>query len=143
MSPTATRMTKRESGRLLGQRAIVAQGEHSRDRLKFASAHFDFTLRASTIVGFHQDDEDWVAELSCGHHQHVRYRPPAVERPWVLTELGRAEKLGHTIMCAQCVASGYTKVQNAPPNLDAAMALFAADAFILNVTAGRPRTGRS
>ena len=58
---------------------------------------------ASTIVGFHQDEEnDWVAELSCGHQQHVRHRPPAVERPWVLTESGRGAKLGHAIMCAQC-----------------------------------------
>jgi hypothetical protein len=27
------------------------------------------------IVGFHQDTEgDWVAELDCGHRQHVRHR---------------------------------------------------------------------
>jgi hypothetical protein len=28
-------------------------------------------------VGYHQDEEqNWVAELSCGHQQHVRHRPP-------------------------------------------------------------------
>ncbi|MFT4728722.1 MAG: hypothetical protein ACI9UN_003235 [Granulosicoccus sp.] len=28
------------------------------------------------ITGFHQDDKaDWVAELSCGHGQHVRHNP--------------------------------------------------------------------
>jgi hypothetical protein len=59
--------------------------------------------RASTIVGYHQDEEkDWVAELSCGHQQHVRHRPPFIERPWVLTEAGRAAKIGHTLACAEC-----------------------------------------
>jgi hypothetical protein len=29
------------------------------------------------IVGFHQDEHaDWVAELQCGHTQHVRHHPP-------------------------------------------------------------------
>jgi hypothetical protein len=28
------------------------------------------------IIGFHQDDTgDWVADLECGHTQHVRPRP--------------------------------------------------------------------
>jgi uncharacterized protein (DUF488 family) len=58
----------------------------------------------SRIVGYHQDEEgDWVAELSCGHHQHVRHRPPLIERPWVATEAGRAAKIGHAVVCAQCV----------------------------------------
>ena len=47
------------------------------------------------IVGFHLDDENhWVANLSCGHTQHVRHDPPWQNRPWVLTEQGRKEKLG-------------------------------------------------
>jgi hypothetical protein len=30
------------------------------------------------IVGFHRDDErHWVAELECGHGQHVRHDPVA------------------------------------------------------------------
>jgi hypothetical protein len=34
-----------------------------------------------SIVGFHRDDEShWVAELDCGHDQHVRHDPPMVER---------------------------------------------------------------
>jgi hypothetical protein len=29
------------------------------------------------IVGFHQDEEKhWVAQLECGHNQHVRHQPP-------------------------------------------------------------------
>jgi hypothetical protein len=29
------------------------------------------------IVGFHLDErKDWVAELECGHQQHVRHNPP-------------------------------------------------------------------
>ena len=36
----------------------------------------------SKIIGFHQDEEtNWVAELSCGHQQPVRHRPPFTERP--------------------------------------------------------------
>jgi hypothetical protein len=47
------------------------------------------------IVGFHLDEENhWVAELACGHGQHVRHDPPWQNRPWVLTEQGRREKLG-------------------------------------------------
>ncbi len=35
------------------------------------------------IVGFHQDEhQDWVAELDCGHNQHVRHDPPFQTRPW-------------------------------------------------------------
>jgi hypothetical protein len=34
------------------------------------------------VVGFHQDDHlDWVAELDCGHSQHVRHDPPFQMRP--------------------------------------------------------------
>src|SRR6185312_9250223 len=36
------------------------------------------------ITGYHRDDEQhWVAELDCGHNQHVRHNPPWVSRPWV------------------------------------------------------------
>jgi hypothetical protein len=55
------------------------------------------------IAGFHQDDEGhWVAELDCGHQQHVRHQPPWQVRPWVLTEEGRAQFVGVTIPCAAC-----------------------------------------
>lgn len=56
-----------------------------------------------TIVGFHaDDDDDWVGELSCGHNQHLRHRPPFQIRPWVLEETGRAEHLGSAIDCPLC-----------------------------------------
>lgn len=55
------------------------------------------------IVGFHTDEENhWVAELDCGHNQHVRHNPPLSYRPWVLTELGRKEKLGEILNCLKC-----------------------------------------
>jgi len=55
------------------------------------------------ITGFHRDDEgDWVAELHCLHAQHVRHRPPFQERPWVLTEAGRAEYVGTELDCPLC-----------------------------------------
>jgi hypothetical protein len=55
------------------------------------------------IVGFHQDQEgDWVAELECGHNQHVRHDPPWQERSWVLSSEGRASRLGTRLMCRLC-----------------------------------------
>ena len=59
------------------------------------------------IVGFGQDDEGhWVAQLECGHTQHVRHDPPLVQRPWVLTEEGRRQRLGLSLACAKCVQGG-------------------------------------
>lgn len=55
------------------------------------------------ITGFHQDQhDDWVAELSCGHGQHVRHRPPWQVRPWVVTEEGRRTHLGVVLNCLRC-----------------------------------------
>ena len=56
-----------------------------------------------SIIGFHQDEYgDWVADLACGHGQHVRHQPPFVSRPWVLTEHGRAQHLRSTLNCKRC-----------------------------------------
>ena len=39
------------------------------------------------IVGYHVDEVgDWVAELECGHGQHVRHDPPWQVRSWVISE---------------------------------------------------------
>jgi hypothetical protein len=55
------------------------------------------------IVGYHRDEhQDWVAELECGHGQHVRHRPPFQMRPWTLTAKGRAERLGTILDCVIC-----------------------------------------
>lgn len=55
------------------------------------------------IVGFHQDDEGvWVAELACGHGQHIRHNPPFRLAPWVLDEAGRAGRLGTVLECPRC-----------------------------------------
>lgn len=55
------------------------------------------------IVGYHKDHEQhWVAELACGHFQHVRHKPPFQERPWVETEIGRAAMLGTLLGCKKC-----------------------------------------
>ncbi|HET9635243.1 MAG TPA: DUF3565 domain-containing protein [Gemmatimonadaceae bacterium] len=65
------------------------------------------------IVGFHQDDEShWVADLECGHTQHVRHDPPWQMRPWVITQSGRQSFLGQTLMCVQC---GNASPQSEPP----------------------------
>lgn len=55
------------------------------------------------ITGFHQDEQgDWVADLTCGHGQHVRHRPPWQLRPWVLIEEGRRAHLGVILDCRRC-----------------------------------------
>jgi tellurite methyltransferase len=56
-----------------------------------------------TIDGFHLDEyNDWVAELSCLHNQHVRHRPPVWDRPWVTHTPGREEHIGSEIDCPLC-----------------------------------------
>ncbi|MFK7816296.1 MAG: DUF3565 domain-containing protein [Gammaproteobacteria bacterium] len=56
-----------------------------------------------SIVAYHKDDEGhWVANLVCGHFQHVRHNPPMVSRPWVLTEEGRDNMLGYELECKKC-----------------------------------------
>lgn len=55
------------------------------------------------IVGYHRDEQqDWVADLDCGHGQHVRHNPPWVNRPWVETDAGRATMLGFELNCIKC-----------------------------------------
>ncbi len=55
------------------------------------------------IAGFHQDEGgDWVADLECGHTQHVRHRPPFQMRPWVIMPAGRQSRLGVELECAKC-----------------------------------------
>jgi hypothetical protein len=55
------------------------------------------------ITGFHTDAENhWVAELECGHGQHVRHDPPWIERDWVTTEEGRNSRLGQELNCKRC-----------------------------------------
>lgn len=55
------------------------------------------------ITGFGQDDVgDWLAHLECFHRQHVRHKPPFFNRPWVVTEAGRASFLGKPLSCVRC-----------------------------------------
>lgn len=57
----------------------------------------------SRISGFHQDEfKDWVAELDCGHSQHMRHDPPWQSRPWVIKRSERDQRLGELIACKQC-----------------------------------------
>ena len=55
------------------------------------------------IIGFHRDQEDdWVAELACGHGQHVRHKPPFINRPWVEDPEARRARLGTELECLKC-----------------------------------------
>ena len=64
--------------------------------------HYDSLMQRS-ITAFHQDpDSHWVADLECGHSQHVRHDPPWQVREWVLTEQSRRAHLGTPLDCVMC-----------------------------------------
>jgi tellurite methyltransferase len=74
---------------------------NTRGRLDTAVRYTVDVIR--NIDGFRVDDAgEWVAELSCLHDQHVRHDPPFSDRPWVLTESGRTERIGTLIECPLC-----------------------------------------
>jgi hypothetical protein len=55
------------------------------------------------VIGYEQDDEGhWVARLECGHGLHVRHDPPWMVREWVVTEAGRAARIGSVMECKRC-----------------------------------------
>jgi Protein of unknown function (DUF3565)/Cysteine-rich CPXCG len=43
-----------------------------------------------------------VADLECGHSQHVRHEPPWQVRPWVQSPEGRAAMIGTALECPFC-----------------------------------------
>lgn len=56
------------------------------------------------IVDFHLDESlDWIADLECGHQQHVRHNPPWTNRHWVTTPQGRYAHLGYELPCLVCL----------------------------------------
>ena len=62
------------------------------------------------ITGYHKDEEDhWVAELACGHFQHIRHDPPWAERHWTQTRADRESMIGFQLDCRKCD-------ENAPPD---------------------------
>lgn len=55
------------------------------------------------IIGFHKDEHaDWVADLECGHQQHVRHNPPWMVRSWIETPEGRGSRIGVELDCQRC-----------------------------------------
>ena len=59
----------------------------------------------SRIRAFRQDPAEpgaWIADLECGHTQHVRHDPIMSPREWVLTVAGRARFLDQEIDCPLC-----------------------------------------
>nr|WP_081673809.1 DUF3565 domain-containing protein [Pseudomonas cremoricolorata] len=57
----------------------------------------------SRIEAFHRDEEGhWVAELSCGHTQHLRHQPPWQSRAWVMDGAERQRRIGAVFACGWC-----------------------------------------
>ncbi|MDH5446273.1 MAG: DUF3565 domain-containing protein [Gammaproteobacteria bacterium] len=55
------------------------------------------------IVAFHKDEQDdWLAELACGHTQHTRHNPPWQNRLWVSTAENRMQAIGKELNCLKC-----------------------------------------
>lgn len=60
-------------------------------------------MKEQAIIGYHLDEVgDWVAQLACGHNQHVRHQPPWIVRKWVTTTQGREAMIGHLLVCKKC-----------------------------------------
>ncbi len=56
-----------------------------------------------TIASFERDEAgDYVAVLDCGHRQHVRHKPPFIERPWVILDADRTTMIGSQLDCKAC-----------------------------------------
>lgn len=87
------------------------------------SCRYPWTVERA-ITGFHPDGEgEWVAELACGHDQHVRHRPPFPVRAWVEAEGTRTERIGSTLACPLCeraeMPDGLRSVRTGPEWTDA------------------------
>jgi len=71
------------------------------NQIKISNAITHKMLRR--IIDFHKDEEgDWVADLECGHTQHVRHNPPWMNRIWVITPEGREKHIGFKLDCKEC-----------------------------------------
>ncbi len=72
----------------------------------------------SPITGYYLDEEGhWVAQLACGHNQHVRHDPPLVKRDWVRTEEGRNSMIGFYLSCLKCVECLAVDSRPTPPEV--------------------------
>src|SRR5690606_5882716 len=88
-----------ESGKSTSLTAIPAESDRAADG------------RSARLLGFHQDgDGHWVAELSCGHTQHLRHQPPWQNRAWILDPLERQRHLGRPFACGWCAAQRAEKM---------------------------------
>jgi Protein of unknown function (DUF3565) len=57
------------------------------------------------IIGYFKDATDhWVAKLDCGHNQQLQHNPPVSNNPWVVTQMGRDDKIGVILLCSKCIA---------------------------------------
>jgi hypothetical protein len=53
--------------------------------------------------GFHSDDRsDFIAEISCSHHRHVRRRSSIEVRPWVLDPESGRSRVENARSCPLC-----------------------------------------
>jgi hypothetical protein len=64
------------------------------------------------IIDYHLDEcSDWVADLECGHQQHVRHDPPWTIRHWVTTPQGRLEHIGVQAVYPSSTCSRHVSIQ--------------------------------
>jgi len=47
------------------------------------------------------------------HRQHLRHDPPMTTRPWVLSEEGRASRIGFELDCKRCDEESASEISNA------------------------------
>ena len=92
-----------------GRRWLDRQAANTRRAVEGASLQVYRASRSyaggmeRSIVSFRADQQgEWVAELSCGHDQHVRHRPPFQDRQWVVDKADRDGRVGAPLDCPLC-----------------------------------------
>jgi hypothetical protein len=72
-----------------------------------------------------------VAELECGHTQHLRHTPPWQVRLWVLTSEGRASRIGTRLPCRKCsdAQAGVAESMGTPERVRSALVQIALAAY--------------
>jgi len=106
---TASGCLRRVLSHYVVNHSLVAANLTQDDKYRLCARHRSMKRK---ITGFDKDDEDhWRAVLECGHRQHLRHVPPMTTRTWVLTEEGRASRIGFELDCKRC-----DEESNALPN---------------------------
>jgi transposase InsO family protein len=95
----------RWKGKASGVRLDDVRNHLTRDfKAKAANTKWatDITYISPVILHSGRDrrfERHWVAQLNCGHNQHVRHNPPCQNQPWIITAEGRSQAIREVLYC--------------------------------------------